>query len=196
MSGSFRMSQLIGYWVYTTIALGFSCAKLMEWINKLTRPKVDVLVQGKNKSGGIRQNWDWDPIVEMFYSSWNLGSLSPGTTKCSTPSSVITTKWITPPLTLSLPIARAKAGEDKEKKQSSISLPTLSRILCFPEFSFIILCTISSELNTILTAHVWFEFSVCVAVDIGAAGTTDSKGLTYQHSSHWNRIYLNKDKIR
>lgn len=53
---------------------------------------------------------------EIFNNLWrhhassNFGSLSPGTTTCSTPVLVITTRCATPPLTLSLPIARARAG--------------------------------------------------------------------------------------
>lgn len=52
------------------------------------------------------------------HSSWNFGSLSPGTTTCSTPFSVITTRWAMPPLTLSLPMARARAvSTDRGMKQ-------------------------------------------------------------------------------
>lgn len=73
---------------------------------------------------------------EIFNNLWrhhassNFGSLSPGTTTCSTPVLVITTRCATPPLTLSLPIARARArragtrGKEREgninKDQSNL----------------------------------------------------------------------------
>lgn len=53
-----------------------------------------------------------------LHSSWNLGSLSPGTTRRSTPASVITTRLATPPLTLSLPMAKASAaGAERCRKR-------------------------------------------------------------------------------
>lgn len=64
------------------------------------------------------------PVLRPKLHSWNFGSLSPGMTTRSTPASVITTRLATPPLTLSLPMAKARAAgtemremEDKEEVQ-------------------------------------------------------------------------------
>lgn len=54
------------------------------------------------------------PVLRPKLHSWNLGSLSPGMTTRSTPASVITTRLATPPLTLSLPMAKARADEMRE----------------------------------------------------------------------------------
>lgn len=59
------------------------------------------------QNSGFQAITHW--LFRGSHSSWNLGNLSPGTTTCSTPASVITTRWATPPLTLSLPMARARA---------------------------------------------------------------------------------------
>lgn len=50
------------------------------------------------------------PVLRPKLHSWNFGSLSPGMTTRSTPASVITTRLATPPLTLSRPMAKARAA--------------------------------------------------------------------------------------